>query len=130
MFNIMIIDDSKVALKITEEILSKEVNAQLNIRKFSCAVEAKNKLLLFQPDLVITDIEMPNTNGYEVIEFIKEISDVPIIAVSGSTLKKNDTATILHVANLIGADFTLTKNDIRSKLSDLVMSIFCKEKDR
>ncbi|WP_057832841.1 response regulator [Colwellia sp. TT2012] len=88
MFNIMIIDDSKVALKITEEILSKEVNAPLNIRKFSCAVEAKNKLLLFQPDLVITDIEMPNTNGYEVIEFIKEISDVPIIAVSGSTLKK------------------------------------------
>jgi len=123
MFNIMVIDDSKVILEITEKILSNEVNTPLNIRTFDCAVDAKNKFALFQPDLVITDIEMPNFNGYE---FIKEISEVPILAVSGSSL--NDTDTILHVADLIGADFTLAKNDIHNELSSLVMSILSIDK--
>ena len=123
MLNIMVIDDSKVMNDITEEILSKEVKAQLNIGKFNSAEDAKYQFPSFQPDLVITDIEMPETDGYELIEFIKKISDVPIIAISGSTL--NDTGTILHVAKLIGANFTLAKNDIHKKLPDLVMSILC-----
>jgi len=119
----MVIDDSKVILDITEEILLKKVNAQLNIRKFNCAVDAKNQFVSLQPDLVITDIEIPKTNGYELIEFIKGEYDVPILAVSGSTLDESDTGTILHVASLIGADFTLKKTDLQNKLPDLVMSI-------
>jgi len=123
MFNIMVIDDSKVILEITEEILLKKVNTQLNIRKFNCAIDAKNQFVSFQPDLVITDIEMPKANGYELIEFIKGEYDVPILAVSGSTLDESDTGTILHVASLIGADFTLKKTDLQNKLPDLVRSI-------
>jgi len=124
----MVIDDSKVILEITEEILLKKVNTQLNIRKFNCAIDAKNQFVSFQPDLVITDIEMPNSNGYELIEFIKGECNVPILAVSGSTLDNSDTGTILHVANLIGADFTLKKNDLQRKLPDLVRSILCEVK--
>jgi len=123
MLNIMVIDDSKVMNDITEEILSKDVKAQLNIGKFCSAEDAKYQFIAFQPDLVITDIEMPEIDGYALIEHIKKISNVPIIAISGSTL--NDTDTILHVANLIGANFTLAKNDIRNKLPELVMSILC-----
>jgi len=119
----MVIDDSKVMNDITEEILSKEVNIQLNIGKFHSAEDAKYQFSSFQPDLVITDIEMPEIDGYALIEFIKNISDVPIIAISGSTL--NDTSTILHVADLIGANFTLAKNDIHNKLPNLVKNILC-----
>jgi len=119
----MVIDDSKVMNDITEEILSRDVKAQLNIGKFYSAEDAKYQFISFQPDLVITDIEMPEIDGYALIEYIKKISNVPIIAISGSTL--NDTDTILHVANLIGANFTLAKNDIRNKLPELVMSILC-----
>jgi len=119
----MLVDDSKVMLEITKEILSKEVNAPLNIGQFYCADDAKIQFSSFQPDLVITDIEMPEIDGYEFIEYIKKISDVPIIAVSGSSLGNNKTDTLLHVANLIGADFTLMKTDIHNKLPVLVMSI-------
>jgi len=123
----MLIDDSSVMLDITEEILSKDVNIPLNIRKFDCAIDAKAQFSLFQPDLVITDIEMPNIDGYDIIEFIKEKSDIPILAVSGSTINKNNTDTILHVANLIGANFTLTKSDMHNKLPNIVKSILCED---
>jgi len=119
----MLVDDSKVMLEVTEEILSKGVNVQLNIVKFDCAEEAKNQFASFQPHLVITDIEMPKVDGYELIRYFKKISDVPIIAISGSTIEENHTETLLHVANLIGADLTLTKNDISKKLPELVMSM-------
>ncbi len=123
MHKIMLVDDSKVMLEVTEEILSKGVNTELYIVKFDCAEEAKNQFASFQPNLVITDIEMPKVDGYELIQYFKKMSDVPIIAISGSTLEDNNTDTLLHVANLIGADFTLTKDDISHKLPDLVMSI-------
>ncbi len=99
------------------------MNFPLNIRRFHIVEDAKNNIVSFQPDLIITDIEMPNINGYELIEFIRKISNIPIIAVSGSSFGDNNTETVLHVASLVGANFTLTKNNIQNKLPELVTSI-------
>jgi CheY-like chemotaxis protein len=128
MFNIMVIDDSKLMLDIIEEILLKEVNTPLNIVTFLSAIDAKNQLAPFQPDLIITDIEMPEVNGYEFIEDIKQESNIIILAISGSTFKGNLTDTILYAANLIGADYTMMKSDIQNKLPSMVMHLLCENK--
>ena len=53
-----------------------------------CAVDGKEGLLLAQqqsPDLIVTDVEMPNLNGIEMIKLIRreaKIKTVPIIAVT------------------------------------------------
>ncbi len=48
------------------------------------AIEAFQK---YHPDLILMDIRMPNMDGYEAAQKIKEIEDVPIIALTASVLK-------------------------------------------
>lgn len=59
------------------------------------------------PDLVITDIIMPNREGLETIASIREMSDVPIIAISGTAVTKNYDP--LGDAKLFGANVAMGK---------------------
>lgn len=51
------------------------------------AVDGKDGLAKFKeerPDIILSDIRMPNMNGNDMIDAIKEIdSDIPIIVISG-----------------------------------------------
>jgi len=71
------------------------------------AGEGQAALELFQawtPDLVITDLSMPNMNGLKLCRRLREISDVPIIILS----VKGDEATKVEALDA-GADDYLTK---------------------
>lgn len=50
------------------------------------AAEGNSALTLLaerKPDLVLLDIRMPDLNGYEVLELIRQQSDVPVIMLTG-----------------------------------------------
>lgn len=59
-----------------------------------------------QPDLVVTDILMPNKEGIETIrELRQEIPGLPILVISGDPGSK----LYLEMARLLGAHAALTK---------------------
>lgn len=59
-------------------------------------------------DLVITDINMPEADGIEVIMALSERQpELPVIAVSGGGLMEKQL--LLQNAEILGARFTLTK---------------------
>jgi CheY-like chemotaxis protein len=61
-----------------------------------------------QPDLVITDILMPESEGLEFIKALRRMSsDVKIIAITGGGL--GNAANYLFVARSLGADYTFEK---------------------
>jgi len=126
MLNIVVVDDSKVMLKIIEAIIKEEVKIETKVTSYLDPNEFKNKLFELTPDLVITDIDMPNVDGYELISFIKSRSNVPIVAISGSRISDNCTDTLLYCAKGFGADYTLNKIDINTGLSRLVSDISLK----
>lgn len=71
------------------------------------AAEGESALELFQlwtPDLVITDLNMPNMNGLEVCRRLRAISTVPIIVLS----VKGDEAVKIEALDA-GADDYVTK---------------------
>ena len=71
------------------------------------AGEGEAALELFQawtPDLVVTDLSMPNMNGLKLCERLREISSVPIIVLS----VKGDEATKVEALDA-GADDYVTK---------------------
>jgi CheY-like chemotaxis protein len=68
-----------------------------------------------EPDLVVTDIVMPDSDGLEIIRVLK--SDHPgvrIIAISGGGMIHR--TTYLELAHLLGADLTLHKPVLPSDL--------------
>jgi len=71
------------------------------------AGEGESALELFQawpPDLVLTDLSMPNMNGLKLCQRLREISAVPIIVLS----VKGDEATKVEALDA-GADDYVTK---------------------
>jgi len=62
-----------------------------------------------KPDLVITDIVMPNVEGIEVILSLRETDqEIPILAISDGG-SKGDVTLLLGMASKLGATETLAK---------------------
>lgn len=105
MASILVIDDHAAVLETVKVILAKqghEIRTAPNGR-LGMAQMAKRKF-----DLVITDIIMPEQDGIETIERLRQISaKLPILAISGCG-PVGDT-DFLKAARAIGASDTLAK---------------------
>lgn len=81
MKQILVIDDDPTIRLIYDRFLAGQGYAVL------CAEDGSEGLRLLEsenPDLVITDIMMPNTDGLEVVLSMREKHpDIPVIAISG-----------------------------------------------
>jgi two-component system KDP operon response regulator KdpE len=98
---ILIVDDEQEITLVLRSGLTKH---GYDVR---VAGEGEAALDLFQawtPDLVITDLSMPNMNGLKLCQRLRETSGVPIIILS----VKGDEATKVEALDM-GADDYLTK---------------------
>lgn len=68
-----------------------------------------------QPDAAVIDIGMPGVDGFEVLEFIRERSDIPVILVTA-----RDEPSYQSRALAAGADGYMTKPIEWSELVDRV----------
>lgn len=89
------------------------------------ATDGDSGLALFEelkPDLVITDILMPEKEGIETIMILKrEHPDVKILAISGGG--RSGAMDFLEMARSLGADQVLQKPFRRADLLDLVAKL-------
>jgi response regulator RpfG family c-di-GMP phosphodiesterase len=82
---VMVVDDSKVVLRIVEKGLAEAGFKVMTAENGKKALDLLNDI---QPDLILTDIEMPDINGFEFCSSIHtnpELSSVPIVAMSSKT---------------------------------------------
>jgi Response regulators consisting of a CheY-like receiver domain and a winged-helix DNA-binding domain len=83
--NILIVDDTPENLRLLATALQREGYV---VRVAPTGDLAINMANTETPDLIILDIDMPDMNGYEVCEALKEnrsLSVVPVIFLSCST---------------------------------------------
>jgi len=90
------------------------------------ARDGKEGLRLFQAsrlDLVITDIVMPEMEGFEVLVALRKISpDVVIIAMSGGG--RQDPKDVLRIAKHLGATMVLSKPFLSDELIGAINELF------
>ena len=112
MSRILVIDDN--------EALRQLVRNMLELARYEVleAGDGGAGLDLFRseaPDLVITDMIMPNQEGIETIRYLRQLSpDVPIIAISGGGHMEADN--VLDLARKFGARRVLCKPFRRKEL--------------
>ena len=124
MATILIIDDEKAILGFLKERLLDE---GFNVLTASDGKEGMNLFNDNQVDLVITDIIMPDKDGFETIMELKKISsNIKIIAMSGGGL--GDSKYYLDTARSSGATYTIEKPFKTSELVEAVHELLKEEK--
>ena len=117
MQSILVIEDDSELLLMLQETLAQ---AGYEVR---AAADGKQAAILCQikpPDLVITDIYMPNKDGLEVIMDLRaKFPKTKIIAISGQITTKN----MLPVALTLGAARTLAKPFLPEELLKVVQEV-------
>jgi len=99
---ILIIDDDPGFLRLVEQVLTRE---RYEVLKASNGREALQLMFAHKPDLVLLDVVMPRMDGWQTCTRIREISNVPIIMLTGKQKAEED---IVHGLDY-GADDYLFK---------------------
>jgi DNA-binding NtrC family response regulator len=124
MATILIIDDEKAILGFLKERL---MNEGFNVLTASDGKEGMNLFKGNQVDLVITDIIMPDKDGFGTIIELKRICpDIKIIAMSGGG--RGHPKYYLETAKSFGAQYTFEKPFKTSKLVEAVHELLKEEK--
>lgn len=127
MSKILLVDDSSMDIKIVIDVIKTCLGVGVTINAFTNSLKAKSFYLANNVDLIITDLEMPEVDGFDLIDCVKAHGKETIIAVSGCNDENNDNRTILHAANLHGADYTISKATLYDDLSALLTTIDVKK---
>ena len=112
---LLVIDDEPDTIFLLKSILQNEGYEVLGA---SNGLEALQKINTIQPSLIISDVMMPQMDGWQTIKTLHEISDVPIIILS----VLNQTESIIRALEL-GADDYITKPFDRTEVIARVESV-------
>jgi CheY-like chemotaxis protein len=80
---VLIVEDSSDTLTLLKALFTRE---GARVVTATSAAEALNRVISRRPDLIISDIGMPEIDGYQFLEQLRaipEMSDLPAIAISG-----------------------------------------------
>lgn len=104
MSTVLVVDDSQTVRHMLSALLKKD---GFTVVEASNGLEAKEKIQMNAPDLVITDLIMPEMNGYELCRWIKRDLSAQKIPVLICTTK--DQEFDRHWGLKQGADAYITK---------------------
>ncbi len=113
----LIVDDSRAMRSYVRGVLGTEHT----MMEVSSGFEALRLLPREHFDLVITDINMPDINGFELVRFIRsseKLSKVPVLVISTQASTREQQRI-----KEVGADFFLAKPFEPSELSEAVNSL-------
>lgn len=119
---ILLIDDSEITLAMEKAVLEAR---GYDVRATSTLMEFEKTLQQWRPDLILTDIHMPDATGADICRTLKNeygTQDIPIVLFSSLP-----DSELEQLAEQVGADGFLSKANgleaLGEKIDDLVQSI-------
>ena len=99
---VLIVDDDEALVRLMDQVLTRQGYEML---KASNGQEALRLLFDQRPDLVLLDVVMPGMDGWQTLDRIRDVSDIPIIMLTGRRRAEEDIVRGLDC----GADDYLLK---------------------
>ena len=113
---ILVVDDEAQIIRVLRHILNAHGYAVRTAEDGGSALETFRE---WRPDLVLTDLQMPNVSGLELCKELRVVSDVPIVILS----VRNEEKTIVEALDA-GADDYVTKpfgtNELLARLRSML----------
>lgn len=98
---IIVVDDELNILELVKLYLERE---GFKVEAVSTGSDALSRLSIFNPDLIVLDLMLPDMDGFEICRQVRKKNNVPIIML---TARKDDIDKIVGLE--MGADDYLTK---------------------
>lgn len=103
MTRVLIVDDHEVVRLGLGEALTKQ---GFDFIEFAGSVKsARSKITVFNPDAAIIDLNLPDGSGFEIVQWLREISSEIAIVI----LSLNSGDRFVHAAKVSGANAYLSK---------------------
>jgi two-component system, OmpR family, KDP operon response regulator KdpE len=99
---ILVVDDDPAMVRLMEQVLAAK---DFSVVKAGNGQEALRVFFEEKPDLVLLDVVMPGMDGWQTCSRIREVSDVPVIMLTGE--KQSEDDIVLGLSH--GADEYLIK---------------------
>jgi CheY-like chemotaxis protein len=112
---ILLLDDSTITLEMEKAVLE---DRGYKVAIASNLLEFQTELDAFQPEIILTDLMMPDISGKDIVRVLKQdfhTEKIPIILFSS---KADDE--LEQIAEQAGADGFLSKSHGIEKLGDMV----------
>jgi len=84
---ILVVDDEPALVRLVDQVLT---DKGYEVFTANNGQEAMRLLFAEQPDLVLLDVVMPKMDGWQTCSRIREVSDVPIILLTGERKSEDD----------------------------------------
>ncbi len=124
---VLVVDDSVTIRKVTERILSRY---DLDVATAKDGVDALSYLHEHRPSVVLSDIEMPRMDGFELLASIRNdtaMSDLPVIMITSRTgAKHREKAVSLGVSGYLGKPYS--EAELMSALASWLPAAFVEAK--
>jgi two-component system chemotaxis response regulator CheB len=88
---VMVVDDSAFMRKFLGDIIKQDKDLLL-VGTARDGKDALRKWLLFKPDVITLDVEMPNLDGIETLKRIMEEKPLPVLMISSHTKRGSEIA--------------------------------------
>jgi DNA-binding response OmpR family regulator len=83
---IMVVEDEGDTVFLLKNILRM---AGFNVMSASSGEEALQKIGMHEPDLILLDLMMPEMDGWETFEYIRKMTETPVIFISALSSKEH-----------------------------------------
>lgn len=110
---VLYVDDSKTALIALQQVTD---DLDIELLQYESAIDALEDLKknLFTPDLVITDLNMPDMDGFTFLKNLKDVIDIKILPTLMCTTESSDE--LKSLGKDIGLTGWITKPYSQNKL--------------
>ena len=112
---ILIADDHQLIRELLSKIFTR---SGYNVRTSEDGADALRQFSCESPDLLITDLNMPQMDGYELCQRVRSVSDIPIMLITACT-----NTSVKRKALSAGANVFLTKPINFEEIKLLVYSL-------
>jgi CheY-like chemotaxis protein len=112
---ILLLDDSAITLEMEKAVLE---DRGYKVAAASNLLEFQSQLEVFQPEVILTDLMMPDISGKDIVRVLKQdfhTEKIPIILFSSKTDEELEP-----IAEQAGADGFLSKSHGIDRLGDMV----------
>jgi len=104
---VLAVDDSITVRRVTQRLLTRE---GMHVVLANNGLDALDKMKTLRPDLILSDIEMPHMDGFDLVRAIRadpDTADIPVIIISSRVGEKHrDIARALGVNHYLGKPYS------------------------